>query len=595
MAVSPELDTEGPVRLAVLSEGQAVGDDVQFYEVHVRRAVGMVPSAVLVVEDGEMPTGAWPVANAATFKPGSAITIKAGYGDTEDTIFEGIVVKLGVRISGENLSRLYVHCQDKAVKMTVGRRSANYVDQKDSAIISKLIGDHGLSADVDTTTTEYGELVQYYCSDWDFVMSRAEVNGLLVIPDNGKVSVKAPATSQAADLKVTWGVDLVEFHAEVDARGQLSDVTALAWDPKTQAVATATASPLSGTGQGNLSAGTLAGVVGASSYTLQSAGAIEASALKSWATAQQVKAELSKIRGRMKFQGSAKTKVGGTIELAGVGDRYNGKVFVGGLEHEIIDGNWFTEVDFGLPGTWFAERPDVVAPPAAGWLPGAEGLQVGVVIKLDGDPKGEQRIQVKVPVLRAETEGVWARLAQYFASKDFGAFYVPEVGDEVVLGYFNNDPSNPVILGSLYSSNRAPPYVLDKENNIKALVTRSKSRFEIDDKNVVITLTTPAKNKIVIDDKDKSILLSDEHGNTIKMNASGITLDSPGDIKLTAKGSITLDATAAIGLTAKADVTAKGLNITAEAQVGLTAKGVATAELSASGQTTVRGAMVMIN
>jgi len=595
MADSPQLDSEGPVRVTVLSGGQALDDSVRLYLVQVRRAVGSIPSALLVVDDGDMPTGDWPVANADTFKPGTEITIRAGYGDNEESIFAGVVVKLGMRIGGDNYSRLYVHCQDKAVKMTVGRKNANYVDQKDSDIIATLVSNHGLSSDVDATDTQYGELVQYYCSDWDFMLSRAEVNGLLVIADDGKIGAKAPQTSAEAALSVTWGADLVEFQAEVDARGQLTSVETVAWDPKNQAVLQATATPQSLNSQGNLSASDLAGVVDLGAFTLQSATVLEQSALDAWAKAQQVKAGLAKIRGRMKFQGSAKAKVGGLIELAGVGERFNGSVFVGGLEHDISDGNWFTEVEFGLPSTWFAERPDVVAPPAAGWLPGAEGLQVGVVLKLDGDPKGEQRIQVNVPVLNAETQGVWARLGQYFASKDFGAFYIPEIGDEVILGYFNNDPSNPVILGSLYSSNRAPPYTIESENNIKALVTRSKSKIEINDKDVIITITTPANNKIVISDKDKSILLSDQNGNTVTLDPSGIALDSPADIKLTAKGSITLSADAAISLTAQADLTAKGLNVTAQAQVAFTGKGSASAELSASGQTTVQGAMVMIN
>jgi len=72
-------------------------------------------------------------------------------------------------------------------------------------------------------------------------------------------------------------------------------------------------------------------------------------------------------------------------------------------------------------------------------------------------------------------------------------------------------------------------------------------------------------------------------------------LDSPSDISITAKGKITIDAIGAIDLSSKADVSVKGMNVNHEASVGFVAKGNATAELSASGQTTVKGAMVMIN
>jgi Rhs element Vgr protein len=595
MTDSPSRDIDGPVRVVILSNGSPIADTTGIYAVEVRRAVGSIASAMIEIGDGDMPTSKWDISDGDSFAPGARIIIKAGYGPGEEVIFEGIVVKIGARIDSDNASRLVVHCQDKAVQMTIGRRNANYIDQTDSDIMAKLCSAHGLTADIEKTSLKHGELVQYYCSDWDFLMARAEVNGLMVITDAGTVHAKAPVTSGSAVLKVQWGVDLYEFEADIDARSQIASVTAVAWDPKTQAVVSTSQDPAALNKQGNLASGTLASALGSQPVTLQSPTMLSSDALQAWAKGQQTRAGLARIRGRMNFQGSAKAVPGALVELAGVGERYNGTVFTGAIIHDIRDGEWRTVAEFGLPSRWFAERPDVVAPSASGWLPGAAGLQIGVVLKLDGDPAAEQRIQVKIPVLRAESEGVWARLLQYHASKDFGAFYVPEIGDEVVIGYFNDDPSNPVVLGSLYSSNRAPPYEIAAENNIKALVTRSKARIEIDDKDVIITIKTPADNKIVIDDKDKSILLSDQHGNSIKMNADGITIDSSKDIVMTAKGNISGDAKMKIALSATSDLSAKGLNATVEAQASLTCKGTASAEFSASGTTTVRGAMVMIN
>jgi hypothetical protein len=79
------------------------------------------------------------------------------------------------------------------------------------------------------------------------------------------------------------------------------------------------------------------------------------------------------------------------------------------------------------------------------------------------------------------------------------------------------------------------------------------------------------------------------------LNSSGILLDSPKDIQITAKGKISISATGAIETSSKADVSVSGQNVNNTAQIGFVAKGNATAEISASGQTTVKGAMVMIN
>jgi Rhs element Vgr protein len=318
-------------------------------------------------------------------------------------------------------------------------------------------------------------------------------------------------------------------------------------------------------------------------------------ALTGWAQAAQQKAALARIRGRMRFRGNASAVPDSLIQVAGVGARFSGSVYVSAVEHSLSNGSWTTEAEFGLRPDWHMARDDVAAPLNGGLLPGISGLQIGVVLKLDGDPEGEQRIQVNVPVLQAQTQGVWARLLQFYASNAFGAFFLPEVGDEVLLGYLNGDPSHPVVLGSLYSSSRKPPYTLEAQNNTKAIVTRALHKIEFNEQDKIITVTTPGNNQVVLDDKNQSITVQDQHNNSIKLSSAGIALNSQSDIKLTAQGGVTVTANAAINLTAQAELKAAGLNVTCEAQVGFTGKGSATAELSAAGQTTVKGAMVMIN
>jgi len=595
MADSPLVNAEGVIRVTVYSGGTQLADESQLISLTVTRCVNKVPAARLVFTDGDMPNRKFPLSDAETLTPGTSIRITAGYGDDEQTIFEGIVVKHSIRIGGHNEAHLLVECRDKAVKMTVGRKNATYSKMLDSAVISNLIAAAGLTADVTATATEHTDLVQYYVSDWDFMLSRAEANGLLVIATDGALSVKAPDTAGEPTLEVTYGADLVGFDAEIDARTQFSSASASTWSPNDQAEQTATATPPQLNQQGNLDAATLAAVIGLSSYQLQTGAAIESTALDTWAKAQQIKAGLARIRGKMTFQGSAKAKVGTLIKLVGVGTRFSGDVFVGAVTHEIEAGQWLTTAEFGVSPSWFTEQHDVMAPAAAGLLPGIGGLHVGKVTKLDADPDGQQRVQVSIPVLGSTAQPVWARLLQFYASNAFGAFFVPELADEVVLGFFDNDPTHPVILGSLYSSSRAPPYTLTAENNTKALVTRCKAKIEFDEQNKVITVMTPAKNKVVLSDQDQSILLLDQNNNRVELNPGGITLESPKDIKVKANGTITLDAVGAINISSQADVKSAGLNVLCEGQVGFTGKGSATAELSASGETVVRGAMVMIN
>jgi Rhs element Vgr protein len=596
MARSPNVHGDNTVRITVYSDGQKIDDTCGILSVSVHRKINTIPYARLTIIDGDVTGGDFPISNSDDFKPGREIKVNAGYGHQDDTIFEGIIIKHAIKIAGENDSRLIVEARDKAVRMTIGRKSANYVDSKDSDVIKKLIsGYNGLKADVEETDGEHPELVQYYCSDWDYVLSRAETNGFWVNVDDANISVKSPQTDASPELAVRYGEDLIEFQAEMDSRTQLKAVTGTTWSLKDLKIIEQKGAKPDLNDQGNITTDELAAVVNLESFNIQTSAPISQESIKRWASAQRLKAGLARIRGRMKFQGSVKAKPGKLIEVQGVGDRFNGNAILTAVSHDISGGNWISEVEFGLSPDWFIQKEDIVAPPAAGFLPGAEGLQIGIVKKLDEDPEGEVRIQVAVPVLHAETEGVWARLAGFYASTGIGVLFIPEIGDEVVLGYFNNDPCHPVILGSLYGSNHQPPYPPTAENNTKAIVSRSKLKLEFEEEKKNITLETPAGNTIVISDDDKSIRLHDQNGNTIKLGTEGILLDSPKDIAITAKGKINIEALNKIGITSKADVTVEGLNVNATANIGFSGKGNASAELSAAGNTTVKGAMVMIN
>lgn len=586
---------EGPVRLTISSDGTALSDSISVVSIDITKALNRIPVALLTFSDGDMPNKDFPLSNQAQLIPGAKLVVKLGYGDNEQQVFSGVVVKHSLSVRGNNQAELIVECRDPIFAASLSRNNANFVDMKDSDIWQQLAANYGVSCTATVTTEQHAELVQYYCSDWDFMLLRAEVNGMLLNADDGSLSIAPPDVSSDPVLKVTYGDDLLSFNASLDASQQFSTVNAVSWDPASQQVQQQSATPDAFSGQGNVSAANLASVANLKQQLLQSNAPLSSDSLTSWARAQQLKAALSRIRGELRCQGSALLKPGVLLEIEGVGERFNGKVFVSQVRHIVTNGDWVSQVSFGMSAQWFAQSSDISAPAAGGMLPGVDGLQIGVVLKLDADPAGEQRIQVKVPLLQAQTEGVWARLLSFYASDGFGQYCVPEIGDEVILGYLNCDPCHPVILGSLYSSKRPAAYSHTAENNLKAFVSRSKLTLEFDEEKKKISILTPAGNKVVLDDDSKSILLQDQNGNKVELSEAGISLDSPKDISLSAKGKISLQAVGNIELAAQADFSAQALNIAQEAKVGFSAKGNASAELSASGQTTVKGAMVMIN
>jgi phage protein D len=326
MSPSPSLHGSTVVTLTIESNGQAIPDSIGVVSVTVDKGVGRIPRAVLVLEDGDMPGGDFPLSSSSTFVPGTSIKISAGYDGEETALFEGIVVKHGIAMTGANLSSLVVECRDKAVAMTLGRRNRQFGKGKLSDALKKLLGDYPVSAAVEETTTDFEGLVQFNCSDWDYLVSAAESVGLLTTVESGKVEVKAPDTSSSPVLTVTWGVDLIAFEAAMDSRWQPPSSVGWAWDPATQSLVDKRSSPLALGLQGNITSASLAEAVGAIlPDTLQSSAPLEAGEVAKWSAARMTRAALARVQGRMTFEGSALATVGALIELAGVGNAFPGE------------------------------------------------------------------------------------------------------------------------------------------------------------------------------------------------------------------------------------------------------------------------------
>ncbi len=582
------------VTFTIYSEGKALSILFALISMTIFKGVNRIGNAKLVFSAGDMPKGEVAESDDDSLAPGKVIAIEIGYADQQSPIFEGVVVSHSyVVVDGS--STLQIECKDYAFAATQARKNKIFKKKKDSQAIEEILGAYSpLKVSVDTTPTQHNELVQYYCNDWDFILSRADANGLVVITDLKTIKVKKPDLSASVKLKITYGIDLIEFRGDLSADEQQSEIEAVAWDPAGQKVFKVQGKKPSLNSQGTDNPEKLAKALSEGKYILQTELCTEESSLQSWADAQAVKAGLSRIQGYCKFPGSSKAQPGDLIELVGLGKRFNGKAYIGSVEHEITDGEWITTAGLGLMFENVTEKVDVMAPAASGFLPGIHGLHIGKVTKLEADPTCEYKIEVDIPILNA-TAKVWARIANFWGSNGYDAFFIPDIGDEVVLGFFNDDPCHAVILGSLYSSKQKPPYELSEKNSIRAITTKSKMKIEFDEEKKIITIQTPGNNSIQISDDEKRIQLIDQHNNKIIMNDGGIVLESSKDITLKAQKNVVIDAGAAIQAKAKSDIEMKGVNIKANASSEMCVKGNAKAELSAAGQTIVKGAQVMIN
>lgn len=566
------------VTFKVLIDGKELSKVYEVKSISVSKEVNKVPTAKIILLDGEASQRSFVLSEEQLLIPGKKIEITAGYHSDEETIFKGIVLKHNIKIR-ENSSQLIVECKDEAVKMTVGRKSKYFYDSKDSEIIEKLIGTYKLSKDVESTSVKHKELVQYNASDWDFMVMRAQANGKLCFIDDGKITVSKPNVSQSEVETITFGATLLDFDAEIDAKHQMKKVSSYAWNHADQELLEIAGKDPSVSLNGNLSSSDLSKTIALDNLQLKHGGAITNAELQNWADAKWLFQQLAKVRGRARFQGIPSVKPNTILKLEGVGDRFNGKVYVTGVSHNISEGNWTVNAQFGLDPKWFSENYPVHSEPASGLLPAINGLQVGVVSQLQDDPDKEDRILVQIPIIDHKEQGIWCRVASLDAGKERGYFFRPEIGDEVIIGFINEDPNDAVVLGMLHSSAKPAPIKADDKNHEKGLTTRSKMKILFNDEKKSIEISTPIGKKITLDEDQKYIVIEDDHKNKITMNGDGIKMESPNNIELKATK----------------DVNIEGMNVNVKANAQFKAEGSAGAEVSTSAIAVLKGSLVQIN
>lgn len=216
------------------------------------------------------------------------------------------------------------------------------------------------------------------------------------------------------------------------------------------------------------------------------------------------------------------------------------------------------------------------------------GVMVGVVIKNDStndsEKPGPGLVKVKIPLLGMK-ESNWARMASFMAGKERGAFFLPEVDDEVLVAFENGDVNKPFIIGALWNGKDAPPetnsdgknntriiksrsghiiQLFDKSGEEKILIKSSKGHIlEMNDKSGSETLSIidkSGKNSIVVSTKDNKITITSEKD--IELNApKGKIALSAKNIEIKSSAATKIEASAGMDIKASANMTIKGATV----------------------------------
>jgi len=157
------------------------------------------------------------------------------------------------------------------------------------------------------------------------------------------------------------------------------------------------------------------------------------------------------------------------------------------------------------------------------------------------DPDNQGRIKVRLVNFDGEENhdaAIWARLAVPLAGNNRGTFWIPDVADEVVVAFINGDSRHPVVMGSLWNGRDAPPESMDGAGNnfLKVFRSRNGVKLTLDDKDgqEKFIAETPAGQKLTLKDGPGAVEIVDSNGNSVKLEASGITVTASAKVTINA-------------------------------------------------------------
>jgi len=231
---------------------------------------------------------------------------------------------------------------------------------------------------------------------------------------------------------------------------------------------------------------------------------------------------------------------------------------------------------------------------------GIRGVAVGIVTDNE-DPNGMGRVKLQYPWREADDESYWARIATEMAADGYGTYFLPEVGDEVLVAFEDGDIHYPYVIGSLWSGEASPPVENEGDNDVREVKSRSGHAIDLDDTDgeEKVKIETSAGHTITLDDTGGSekVTVEDKSGNnTIEMDSTSgeVSIEGSQKISLSAP-QVEIEGSSEVSVSSDGKVSASsnGQMELSSSQMKLSSKG--QLKMSSSGVVTIQGSLIQLN
>src|SRR3989338_3617022 len=305
------------------------------------------------------------------FLPGKKISIKLGEKNKAKEIFTGYITKQNITASSNGRLILCVDCKHAANKMTLVTRtrflhhdannngSANEkIDRiDDDTYLEHIVNksDYGITLKIDDRAShsfDHENMLQYNCSDWDFVVTRVEATGRVCRVHEENIHVISPALKSTSSMNLVLGENLLEYEAEHDETLVAKNIGVTSWeteDEEVQAISDSIQNEAQNTENVQ------------SELYLDHGGNLSVNEVKTWIENKKARQQQGKVLGLAKVQGTAEVNVADTVSISGFDSVWDRDAFVSGVGHVFKNGGWYTYVQCGLSSKTHAEQLEINA------------------------------------------------------------------------------------------------------------------------------------------------------------------------------------------------------------------------------------------
>lgn len=551
----------------------------------------------------------------AGFKLGAQITLKVQTSDPggPQQLMSGEVTAVGIDLDRTG-TFTEVRGYDKAHRLFRGRRVAAYQEMSIGDVVRKITERAGLQVGTIDPVRGVGgrphtQVSQDNVSDWEFLSRLADTVGAQIAVLDGKLDFRlpeSPSGAPATTAKATTDPLVLEAHRTlialrvgITAAEQVPQVEVRGWDPEQKTEVTATApAKAAGTEVTGVDPVAIANKFASPPFLVADAPRrtqpevqVAADAL-----AAQLGGACAELEGVAR--GNPRLRPGAAVTLAGVGEPFAGKYTLTSTRHLFTDQVGYT-TEFTVSGRQERSLYGLTSHGTA-----ANDRDTGLVPAVVSDVKDPAkvgRVRLTFPWLSKDFTSTWARVVQPGAGKDRGSVVLPEVGDEVLVGFEHGDFEAPYVLGGLHNGKDSMPKLsvdpvdgTSGEIAARAFVSRNGHKLEYIEDDGIVLATGDGKLVVKLDKKNQLIELTSAKGVNVKAS-NGVTIDS-GSGPLELKGQkvsvkslsdAVIEATSSLKLSGTSGVKVEGATVSVAGQ--------GQAELTASGAVTVRGSVVRIN